>query len=71
MAKDKFWNMLERAGELADWSLPALRHHLCGFHCDDPPSQAEADSVFKGKTRGDLIRSILSEEFDAELSNED
>lgn len=63
---DRVWRIIERAGELSLWKIDDLREHLAGFGCDEPPPWTEVEAVTGKMTRSDLIKSILSEEFDEE-----
>ncbi len=53
----------KRARYLAGESMDALRLHA-GFNCSSP---GEARSMNKGKSRGELLEDILTEEFCLEL----
>lgn len=68
--RDKVWPLVERARDLADWSLGDLRRHLAGFNNSKRPSAREATLHCAGMSRGQLIEAILSYEFDDVLGDE-
>lgn len=64
MNHDELWKVIDRSKHLADLPIDVLRKIAAGFRCDEEPSQADRWKFCIGKTRGDLIEMILSEEFE-------
>lgn len=65
-SNDFLGDIIKRVKELADLSMPQLRS-AGGYDCD---SEAQARTLHKGKTRGEIIEFILVEEFSEEFPRE-
>ena len=70
MNTEVMWCMIERVKVLADYPMATLRLIAAGFGCDDQPSAREAKKQLGHESRGNLIATIISHEFDTELTKE-
>lgn len=68
MKSEDFYRIIERAKELADTKMPVLRRIAS---TSDTDCQHSANQEWIGSTRGELVESILCDEFSAFVEDSD